>query len=104
MQLDITEEEKKKVEAVARSIDETREKLGEVGVKEAFGDPEAYNRSGIFYTEIKEWEKAKEYFGKALEIDPKFALAWNNLGVAYDELGDHTQAEQCYRKAKDLGP
>jgi tetratricopeptide (TPR) repeat protein len=113
--LDISEEEREKVEAVAKSIDESREKLGEVGFEEKFGDREAYNRLGIFYLDSsvdqQNWsidrsklEKGMKYFERALEIDSEYADAWNNLGKAYSLLLNDEQAIKCSKRALEIDP
>ncbi|NJL42544.1 MAG: tetratricopeptide repeat protein, partial [Pseudanabaena sp. SU_2_4] len=41
---------------------------------------------------------------KAIEFDPKFALAYNNRGGAHDDLGDKQAALVDYNKAIELDP
>jgi len=38
---------------------------------------------GIVYLRLEDNENAKQYFLKAVKLDPKFADAYNNLGVTY---------------------
>ena len=42
------------------------------------------------------------YFQKAVDLDPKFAMAWVNLSTAYTDLGDAEKAEADSKKAFDL--
>jgi len=51
--LDITEEKKEKVEALAESFDETRKKLDEVGVEKSSGDAEGLSQFGRLQTSHK---------------------------------------------------
>lgn len=44
------------------------------------------------------------FYRKALEFDPNFAEAWNNLGDVYENLGDFEAALQCYEKTVALRP
>ena len=41
---------------------------------------------------------------KALEINPRYAEAWNNKGLTLDELGKHQEAMKCYNKALEINP
>lgn len=42
--------------------------------------PQPYNYIGIILIELNRRKQAIEYFKKAIEIDPKFKEAYNNLG------------------------
>ena len=52
--------------------------------------------------EQKRYEKAIVKYQKAIELDPKYALAYNNLGSVLDKLGRHSEAQQKYAKAREL--
>ena len=41
---------------------------------------------------------------KAVEIDPTYAAAWNNLGIAYEQQGKFDEARKAYEKALELDP
>ncbi|MEZ6185969.1 MAG: tetratricopeptide repeat protein [Planctomycetota bacterium] len=41
---------------------------------------------------------------RALELDPRNALAWSNRGVAHGSLGRHTEAIEDYTRAIELDP
>jgi len=48
---------------------------------------------------IKEdYENAIQSFKKALEIDPNYIDAWNNLGLAYIKSGNIDEAKKCHEK------
>jgi len=49
-------------------------------------------------------EAAASAFSAAIERDPSFAEAHNNLGLAYSRQGKSTDAEACFRKALELEP
>jgi tetratricopeptide (TPR) repeat protein len=53
---------------------------------------------------LKEYEKAIEDYNKAIELDPKFAIAYTNRGVAYDKLKEHEKAIEDFNKAIELDP
>ncbi len=44
---------------------------------------ETWNYLGVVYYRKKEYEKALESYQHAIELDPKFAVAYNNLGTLY---------------------
>lgn len=45
---------------------------------------------------------AAESFGKAVQLDPQFTAAWNDLGLVRINLKDFPGAEEALTKAKDL--
>jgi tetratricopeptide (TPR) repeat protein len=49
-------------------------------------------------------EKAIELYSKAIELDPNYALAYNNRGAVYAGLNEHERAIQDYNNALDLDP
>jgi tetratricopeptide (TPR) repeat protein len=102
--LGVTEEKKAKVEAIAKSVEETRQTLGEVVAKETSCNPEAYKRLAIFYAQSKNWTKAEEYFERALEINPEDAMGWRGLGYTYFQRGDYVRATADYLKAIEINP
>jgi len=83
------------------------EKAAEVQAKaKAAGaeDPNAVFNIGANYWNHKEYAKAAEYFRHAVELDPKFALAWKNLGYTYVNLGNSQEATEALKKYLDLAP
>ena len=50
------------------------------------------------------WNEATYRWLKAVEIDPTYAAAWNNLGIAYEQQGKFTEARKAYEKAIELEP
>lgn len=56
----------------------------------------------VLYLASKEYNKAIEYGVKAVELDPKFKYAWQQLGKTYYRNGDYTQAISCIDKALRL--
>ncbi len=54
--------------------------------------------------EEKGFSKAEELYRKAIEIDPNYVAAYNNLGVTLRDLKRHEEAEKAYRKAIELDP
>src|SRR5215212_10208164 len=45
------------------------------------------------------WKEATFRWEKAVELDPTYAAAWNNLGIGYEQLGRFDDARKAYEKA-----
>jgi Flp pilus assembly protein TadD len=50
------------------------------------------------------WKEATYRWEKAVEIDPSYAAAWNNLGIGYEHEGRFDDARKAYEKAVALDP
>ena len=50
------------------------------------------------------WKEAMYRWQKAVELDPTYAAAWNNLGIGYEHEGRFEEARQAYEKAVTLDP
>jgi superkiller protein 3 len=50
------------------------------------------------------WNEALYRWQKAVELDPTYAAAWNNLAIAYEHEGKFDQAKKAYEKALQLDP
>ena len=50
------------------------------------------------------WNEALYRWQKAVEIDPSYAAAWNNLAIAYEHEGKFEEAKKAYEKALQLDP
>ena len=50
------------------------------------------------------FEKAVQYFEKAVNEDPEFAFAWDNLGLNYRRLNKFDKAIVSYRKSLEIDP
>ena len=59
---------------------------------------------GLKEAKKENYEKAVEYFGKAVKEDPEFAFAWDNLGVNYRRLNNFDKAIECYTKSLEIDP
>jgi Tfp pilus assembly protein PilF len=59
---------------------------------------------GIVYAQRQLWKEAEFRWEKAVELDPKYAAAWNNLGIAYEQQGKFDEAKKAYDKARGLDP
>lgn len=59
---------------------------------------EFYNK-GVVESEKGNYKKASKFYKKAVELDDKFAYAWDNLGKAYRELHDYDNAIHAYKNS-----
>src|SRR4029079_5306024 len=50
------------------------------------------------------WKEAAYRWEKAVQIDPTYAAAWNNLAIGYEPEGKFEEAKQAYEKAVKLDP
>jgi Tfp pilus assembly protein PilF len=50
------------------------------------------------------WKEAAYRWEKAVQIDPTYAAAWNNLAVAHEQQGNFDKAREAYEKATTLDP
>ena len=55
-----------------------------------------FNKGYVNLVYLLEYDKAIEYFDKALAINPKSVDALLNKGVAYEQKGDYRQARSIY--------
>ena len=68
----------------------------------------AYNNLGIIYQGQKQFEKAKKYYTKSIEIDKKMndkigmANCYNNIGIIYEEQGNYDEAIKNYELSLQL--
>jgi Tfp pilus assembly protein PilF len=76
--------------AVARADDRAKSKEQvEFGIKVA--------QNGLWNEALYRWQKA-------VQLDPAYAAAWNNLAIAYEHEGKFEDAKKAYEKALQLDP
>jgi tetratricopeptide (TPR) repeat protein len=63
-----------------------------------------YLNAGLAYHRQKQYNLAIDMYNKSLEINPNFALAFNNLCSAYNDLGQYAKAIPYGEKAVKLDP
>lgn len=59
---------------------------------------------GIELAQKALWKEAEFRWEKAVELDPTYAAAWNNLGIAYEQQGKFAEAKKAYDKAIAIDP
>jgi Tfp pilus assembly protein PilF len=50
------------------------------------------------------WKEAIYRWERAVEIDPTYAAAFNNLGIGYEHDGQPDKARKAYERALELDP
>lgn len=59
---------------------------------------------GIKVAQSGLWSEAMYRWQKAVELDPSYAAAWNNLAIAYEHEGKFDEAKKAYERALQLDP
>ena len=71
---------------------------------DARSDAKAQVDFGIDVAQRGLWREAIYRWEKAVEIDPTYAEAFNDLAVAYEREGQLDKARRAYEKAIELDP
>jgi tetratricopeptide (TPR) repeat protein len=69
-------------------------------------NPEAidfYNKA-IDASKKEDWKEAIKNYKSAVEKDPKFTYAWDNMGVCYRRIGEYDNAINAYKKSLEIDP
>jgi len=83
-----------------------------VSASPSFADARADARSeakeqvefGINVAQRGLWREAIYRWEKAVELDPTYAAAYNDLAIAYEHEGQLDKARKAYEKALELAP
>jgi tetratricopeptide (TPR) repeat protein/predicted Ser/Thr protein kinase len=67
--------------------------------KEAF-----YTLGFIYYQNLRQYQEAVHYFNQAIQIDPLYKLAYNQLAYAYNDMGEFDKSIRAIDKYIELGP
>jgi len=65
---------------------------------------ETYHLMGLCHRGLNQPKQAVAYFFKALEMDDRYAPAYNGMGLTVQMMGDRTLAYRSFRKAIALDP
>ena len=71
---------------------------------DARADAKAQVEFGINVAQRGLWREAIYRWERAVELDPRYAAAFNDLGIAYEHEGQFDRARKAYEKALDLEP
>jgi Flp pilus assembly protein TadD len=66
-------------------------------------DPTIYNAYAIFLQDHGKFEDAEKFYNMALQVDPQYGKALNNLGTLYESTGDFKHALEKYKASGDAG-
>jgi len=67
-------------------------------------EAKAYRSQGIEKQKVGNLEEALSLYQKAIELDPAYAVVYNDLGVIYEAKGNIEQAESYYQKCLTISP
>lgn len=84
---------------VAQKLNQIDKQFGQ-----SVGDVSDYLRLGNAEDDKGNYQKAIEYYNKAIELKSDFALAWLNKGVALGRLNRSGEALKAFDKAIELKP
>jgi lipoprotein NlpI len=70
----------------------------------ASNQAENYCQKGVFDKTMGNYDQAILDYTKAIEIDPKYAIAYNFRGAAYSHQGNFSQAISDLNKAIEINP
>jgi Tfp pilus assembly protein PilF len=73
-------------------------------VADARSDAKDQVAFGISVAQKGLWREAIYRWEKAVEIDPSYAAAFNDLAIAYEHEGQLDKARKAYEKAVELEP
>jgi Flp pilus assembly protein TadD len=59
---------------------------------------------GIKVAQSGLWREAQYRWERAVQLDPTYAEAWNNLAIAYEQAGRFDEARKAYETAIKLDP
>jgi Flp pilus assembly protein TadD len=71
---------------------------------DARSDAKAQVEFGIDVAQRGLWREAIYRWQKAVELDPTYSAAYNDLAVAYEHEGQLDKARDAYEKALDIEP
>jgi len=71
---------------------------------DARSDAKSQVEFGIKVAQNGLWKEATYRWQKAVELDPTYAAAWNNLAIGFEHEGKFDEARQAYDKAVTLDP
>ena len=71
---------------------------------DARSDAKSQVEFGINVAQRGLWREAIYRWEKAVELDPTYAAAYNDLAIAYEHEGQLDKARKAYEKALELAP
>ena len=71
---------------------------------DARSDAKSQVEFGIKVAQNGLWKEATYRWEKAVQLDPTYPEAWNNLAIGYEHQGRFEDAERAYQNALKLDP
>ncbi len=71
-------------------------------LRERAEDPAVWKRSGNALFNRGLYKIALKFYARAIELNPGFIEAWNNLGLSFLKIGKIEEARMCDAKVKEL--
>ncbi len=78
--------------------------IGPAAHADRHSDAKAQVAFGIRVAQSGLWKEARFRFERAIELDPSYAAAWNNLAIVCEQAGEHEKARKAYEQALKLAP
>ncbi|MDP8202236.1 MAG: tetratricopeptide repeat protein [Candidatus Tenebribacter burtonii] len=63
-----------------------------------------YFKKGNEYAEDGKYDKALEFYQKALDINPSLASVYYKMGIVYNDMKKYNEALECYEKTIEINP
>jgi len=86
-------------EQARKWVSSAEEKLSDSDLS---NDNKGYFEYGFAYYQFKEFDKAIDYFKKALEKNPKDITSLKNTANSYKELGEYEKSEEYFKKIVEI--
>lgn len=65
-------------------------------------DPVYWKNAGNDFFNKNQYKEAIECYYKAIELNPEYIDAWNNLGYSFSKIGKTEEAEKCRDRIKQI--
>ena len=78
--------------------------ISTLAIEQYPNDPQGFKDAAGYWADIGEWQKARQSFEKAHQLDPKSVLALIALGQISVEMKDFASARKYYEEALKLEP
>ena len=77
----------------------------EEAIKNGIDDvQEVYSNMGVLYAEMRQGEKSREMYERALDVDPDYFPALFNLAGLFEESGERQRAIELYERILSINP
>lgn len=85
-------------------VEQERARIAEIEAGRTREQARRINNAGVARYHSGDFDKARELFEQAVQLDTRFAEAFNNLGLALTELGEHDEATVAFETAVEIDP